>query len=62
MDLQVYTVDASHDGLRDAGKFLTLDTLVAARTKVAKGELAREVLIFKETDVSKSRAVRGRQV
>ncbi|OLP84599.1 hypothetical protein AK812_SmicGene34515 [Symbiodinium microadriaticum] len=59
---RVYTVDASHDGLRDAGKFLTLDTLVAARTKVAKGELAREVLIFKETDVSKSRAVRGRSL
>ena len=36
----VYTVDASHDDLRDPGKFLTLDTkLLAALTKVAKGEL-----------------------
>ena len=49
--------------LRDPGKFLTLDTkLLAALTKVARGELSREILIFKETEASKSRAVRGRQV
>ena len=53
----------NHDSLRDPGKFLTLDTkLLAALTKVARGELTREILIFKETEASKSRAVTGRQV
>ena len=61
--LQVYRSEASHDGLRDPGKFLTLDTkLLTALTTVAQGELAREFLIFKETEAAKDRAVRGRQV
>ena len=61
--LEVYRPDASHDGLRDPGKFLTLDTkLLKALTTVSRGELAREILIFKETEASKDRAVRGRQV
>eukprot|EP00439_Symbiodinium_sp_Y106_P024640 s6987_g3.t1 len=61
--LEAYAKDANHESLCDAGKFLTLDTkLLAALAKVARGELSREILIFKETEASKSRAVRGRQV
>eukprot|EP00439_Symbiodinium_sp_Y106_P076373 s1894_g15.t1 len=61
--LEAYDKDANHESLRDPGKFLTLDTkLLAVLTKVARGELSREILIFKETEASKSRAVRGRQV
>eukprot|EP00439_Symbiodinium_sp_Y106_P045700 s6612_g5.t2 len=61
--LEAYDKDANHTSLRDPGKFLTLDTkLLAALTKVARGELSREILIFKETEATKSRAVRGRQV
>ena len=61
--LEAYDKDADHASLRDPGKFLTLDTkLLAALTKVARGELSREILIFKETEATKSRAVRGRQV
>ena len=36
--------------------------MLAALTKIARGELSREVLIFKETEASKNKAVRGRQV
>ena len=54
---------AGHSSLRDPGKFVTLDTkLPAALTKVAKGELARQLLNFKETEAGERRAVRGRQV
>ena len=61
--LEAYDKDANHTSLRDPGKFLTLDTkLLAALTKVARGELSREILIFKETEATKSRAARGRQV
>ena len=61
--LEACDKDANHESLRDPGKFLTLDTkLLAGLTKVARGELSREILIFKETEASKSRAVRGRQV
>ena len=61
--LEAYDKDANHESLRDPGKFLTLDTkFLAALTKVARGELSREILIFKETEAAKSRAVRGRQV
>eukprot|EP00439_Symbiodinium_sp_Y106_P011570 s10468_g1.t1 len=60
---EAYDKDADHASLRDPGKFLTLDTkLLAALTEVARGELSREILIFKETEATKSRAVRGRQV
>ena len=59
----MYRPEASHDGLRDPGKFLTLDTkLLTALTTVARGELAPEILIFKETEAAKNRVVRGRQV
>eukprot|EP00439_Symbiodinium_sp_Y106_P044258 s3960_g5.t1 len=61
--LEAYDKDANHTSLRDPGKFLTLDTkLLAALTKVARGELSREILIFNQTEATKSRAVRGRQV
>ena len=61
--LAVYERHAGHSSLRDPGKFVTLDTkLLAALTKVAKGELARQILNFKETEAGERRAVRGRQV
>ena len=61
--LEVYSKNADHDKLREPGKFLTLDTkILAALTKVAKGELSRQVLTFKETEAVQGRAVRGRQV
>ena len=44
----------------DPKKFLTLDTkLLAALTKVAQGELARQILNFKEVEAGFRRAVRG---
>ena len=59
----VYDRHAGHGSLRDPGKFVTLDTkLLAALTKVAKGELGRQILNFKETEAGERRAVRGRQV
>ena len=58
--LEVYDKDADHKTLREPGKFLTLDTkLLAALTKIAKGELARQVLNFKETEANAGRAVKG---
>ena len=61
--MKAYDKEASHESLSDPGKFLTLDTkLLAALTKIARGELSREVLIFKETEAAKHKAVRGRQV
>ena len=61
--LAVYDRHAGHSSLRDPGKFVTLDTeLLAALTKVAKGELARQILNLKETEAGEQRAVRGRQV
>ena len=58
-----YDKDASHEHLRNPGKFLTLDSkLLAVLMKVAKGELAREILIFKDTEAANGRAVRGGQV
>ena len=61
--LAVYDRDAGHSSLRDPGKFVTLDTkLLAELTQVAKGELARQILNFKETEAGERRAVRGRQV
>ena len=47
--LEVYDKDADHKTLREPGKFLTLDTKLAALTKIAKGELARQVLNFKDS-------------
>ena len=61
--LEVYDKGASHEALRNPQKFLTLDTeLLAALTKVAKGQLARQILNFKEAEAGKGRAVRGRQI
>ena len=61
--LETYNKDITHDQLREPGKFLMLDTkLLAALTKVAKGELARQMLNFKEAEAASLRAVRGRQV
>ena len=49
--------------LADTGKFRTLDTkLLAALTKVAKGELAQQILNYKESEAQQSRIDRGRQV
>ena len=53
--------------LRDPKKFLTLATkllaeLLAALTKVAKGELAWWILNFREVEAGFGRAVRGRHL
>ena len=59
----VYAKDQSLEGLRDPGKFLTLDTkLLSAISKVLKGELARQIVNYKESEAAHARAVRGRQV
>ena len=51
------------EGLRDPGKFLTLDTkLLSAISKAVKGELARQIVNYKESEAAHTRAVRGRQV
>ena len=61
--LEVYRPGASHDTLRNPGKFVTLDTkLLEALTTCSRGELARDILIYKETEAAKDVAVRGRQV
>ena len=61
--LAVYDRHAGHSSRRDPGKFVTLDMkLLAALTKVAKGELARQILNLKETKAGERGAVRGRQV
>ena len=61
--LEVYDKNASHEKLREPGKFVTLDTkLLAALSKVAKGDLGRHILNFKETEAAQKRSVRGRQV
>ncbi|CAE7685313.1 GIP [Symbiodinium necroappetens] len=44
--------------MTDPGKFLILDTkLLSALTKVARGELAREILILKETEAKTNEKV-----
>ena len=49
--------------LADPGKFRTLDTkLLAALTKVAKGELSQQIRNYKESEAQQGRIVRGRQV
>ena len=59
----MYAKDQSLEGLRDPGKFLTLDTkLLSAISKVVKGELARQIVYYKEAEAAHARAVRGRQV
>ena len=61
--LEVYTKEATLESLRATGKFLTLDTkLLAALSKIVKGELGRRILNHKEVEASKGHAVRGRQV
>ena len=59
----VYSKDQTLEGLKDPGKFLTLDAkLLSAISKVVKGELARQIVTYKEAEAAKGRAVRGRQV
>ena len=59
----VYAKDQSLEGLRDPGKFLTLDTkLLSAISKIVKRELARQIVNYKEAEAAHARAVRGRQV
>ena len=59
----VYDGHAGHSTLRNPGTFVTLGTkLRAALTKVAKVELARQILNRKEIEAGNRRAVCGRQV
>ena len=61
--LEVYFKAATLESLRETGKFLPLDTkLLAALSKVVKGELGRRILNHKEVEASKGNAVRERQV
>ena len=65
--LEVYAVHEDKaklcSELADPGKFRTLDTkLLAALTKVAKGELAQQILNYSESEAQQGRIVRGRQV
>ena len=60
---EVYDRTASMEHLRETGKFLTLDTkILSALSRVAKGDLARQIINFKESEATANRAVRGRQV
>ena len=60
---EVYECNATMELLRETGKFLTLDTkILSALSRVAKGDLARQIISYKESEASANRAVRGRQV
>ena len=60
---EVYERNATMELLRETGKFLTLDTkILSALSRVAKGDLARQIINYRESEASANRAVRGRQV
>ena len=60
---EVYEKTATSEALRTTGKFLTLDTkILNALSVVAKGELNRQIINYKESEAVAGRAVRGRQV
>ena len=60
---EVYEKTATSEALRTTGKFLTLDTkILNALSVVAKGELNRQIINYKESEAAAGRAVRGRQV
>ena len=60
---EVYEKTATIESLRNTGKFITLDTkILNALSVVAKGELNRQIINYKESEAAASRAVRGRQV
>ena len=49
--------------LCNPAEFVTLDTKILAQlSKVARGELARQILTFKDVEAQNKRVVRGRQV
>ena len=58
----VYARDQSLQDLRDPGKFLILDIqLLSAISKVVKGELARQIVNYKELEAAHARAIRNHQ-
>ena len=60
---EVYEKTATNEALRITGKFITLDTkILNALSRVAKGELNRQIINYKESEAAAGRAVRGRQV
>ena len=60
---EVYEKTATSDALRTTGKFITLDTkILNALSRVAEGELNRQIINYKESEAAAGRAVRGRQV
>ena len=60
---EVYEKTATSEALRTTGKFITLDTkILNALSVVAKGELNRQIINYKESEAAAGRAVRGRQV
>ena len=57
-----YAKDQTLQGLSDPGQFLTLDTkLLATIRKLVKGDLARQIVNYKESEAAQSMAARGRQ-
>ena len=60
---EVYEKTATSDALRTTGKFITLDTkILNALSRVAKGELNRQIINYKESEAAAGRAVLRRQV
>ena len=65
---EVYTIMhwrilADLEKLRETGKFLTLDTkILSSLSRVARGDLGRQIINYKESEAAAGRAVRGRQV
>ena len=60
---EIYKRSASMELLRETGKFLTLATkILSALSRVAKGDLARQIINYKESEATANRAIRGRQV
>ena len=60
---EVYEKTATNEALRITGKFLTLDTkILNSLSRVAKGELNRQIINYKESEAAAGRAARGRQV
>ena len=60
---EVYERSATMELLRETGKFLTLDTkILSGLSRVAKGDLARQIINYNESEATANRAVRGRQL
>ena len=60
---KVYERNCTMELLRETGKFLTLGTkILSALCRVAKGDLVRQIINYRESEASANRVVCGRQV